>query len=280
MAIYPGVPSPTQHAYIDGAYLRQRLAEYSRRYFGAAQIEIDYERMFTGCEKKFYYDCLPPRLGNETDEAFRAREASIRTFFDSLSELPGFHVYEGKIAGQGERARQKGVDVALAVHMLSQAVQGTVRKFTLVAGDADFEPLAHAVVQAGAYLTLWADRKSVAKSLVRAVDVLQPITVNQLLGWASQTFRAAHPMPELSQLFTIEPDGLALARTGTLSNGHEAFLYTGNGRTFVIYRSSATHFMHIRWHTPEAAMDLAADLGADIQWTPDRFVHVRSRRGQ
>ena len=45
-----------EYAYIDGAYLRERVKEFSKRFFAEGVLaEINYERLFSRFEKKFYY---------------------------------------------------------------------------------------------------------------------------------------------------------------------------------------------------------------------------------
>ena len=182
-----GAPPETRYVYIDGAYLRERLAFYSTRYFNGDPIQLDYQQFFRDFEKKFYYDCLPPRRKGEESDAFKAREEQVKQSFDHLKELSGFHVYEGKLTGDGEKARQKGVDIQLAVHMLTHVSRGTIRRVTLLAGDADFQPLADAIVGEGGYLTLWADKRSAATSLRHAVDRGGPGCLNRFSASISGT---------------------------------------------------------------------------------------------
>jgi uncharacterized LabA/DUF88 family protein len=264
--MYGGTPPSAEYLYVDGGYLRKRLETYSQRYFNGEPFELDFANLFGAYEKKFYYDCLPSRRKDEEENALKEREDKVREFFDSLKVLPGFHVYEGRVSGEGERARQKGVDIQLAVHMLSQASRGTVRKITLLAGDADFQPLADAVVAEGAYLTLWADRRSASRSLVHAVDVFRPLEITQLFNAITAAFKHKHALPQLSGELKANSEGLPMVRSGSLQCGGAVGLFSDGTRSILIYPSGTTHHLHIRWHRPDAVVKIAEDLGEKIIW--------------
>jgi len=255
-----------RYIYIDGGYVRQRFEYYASRYFNGDPLDFDYNALFHEYQKRFYYDCLPPRRNGEDESTFKKRKDGMRDFFTRLRELRGFHVYEGKLSGDGERVRQKGVDIQLAVHMLTHVSRGIVRRVTLMAGDADFEPLAEAVVAEGAFLTLWADKRSVSTRLRHAADEYEPFHISNLFAALSSQFKSVHPLPEVSGRTGQHHEGLSLLRRGVLPDGSEAKLYAANGRAILIYPSTTTSFMHITWQTPELVMHIAEDLGANISW--------------
>ena len=78
---------------------------------------------------------------------FAIREKAQRDEFNSIRSLAGFHVIEGTLSAK----RQKEVDVALAVDMLTHAFNHNMGWAHLIAGDLDFRPLVQA---AGARPTL------------------------------------------------------------------------------------------------------------------------------
>ena len=91
-----GGASPLErYVYMDGGYIRQRLDFYSRRYIDGQPIDLNYGAILHEYQKRFYYDCLPPKRAGEDDDVFAARETAMRNFFDRLQELRGFHVCEG-----------------------------------------------------------------------------------------------------------------------------------------------------------------------------------------
>jgi hypothetical protein len=100
----------SEYVYIDGAYFRGVVEDLAKRYNAA--FDINYGVLFRQFEKKFYYDCRPPRRKGEGEAEHQARIASAEALFDELLETDGFRVHLGQIAGEGERMRQKGVDVS------------------------------------------------------------------------------------------------------------------------------------------------------------------------
>jgi len=88
---------------------------------------------------------------------------------------------EGEIKGLGieaprvfkrrqDQRRPKGVDISLAVDMLSHAARKNYDIALLIAGDGDFVPLVHAVQREGAIVILWALSGGLNDKLVKAAD--------------------------------------------------------------------------------------------------------------
>jgi hypothetical protein len=74
-----------EYVYIDGGYLRECLKEFSKRYFAeGVPAEINYDRLFSRFEKKFYDDCLPARRKGEDDAAYGQRREDMQQFFNKL----------------------------------------------------------------------------------------------------------------------------------------------------------------------------------------------------
>jgi hypothetical protein len=84
----------TNYLFVDGAYLRERLEAFGKRYFNG-EFEIDYRKLFGRYEKVFYFDCSPPQRTNEAPEAFNARKEKAEESFTALRRLPGCHVFIG-----------------------------------------------------------------------------------------------------------------------------------------------------------------------------------------
>jgi uncharacterized protein (TIGR00288 family) len=79
------------------------------------------------------------------------------------------HVILGEVR-RSRRREQKGVDVQMAVDALKAAASGTVDAIILVAGDADFAPLARAIREFGPHVFVVAFPENLSPSLAREAD--------------------------------------------------------------------------------------------------------------
>jgi len=73
------------------------------------------------------------------------RYDSQKEFFDKLRDIDSFEVKTGEIVAILEGDRQKGVDVLIAVDMLTKAYENHYDIAVFVCGDRDFIPLIKAV---------------------------------------------------------------------------------------------------------------------------------------
>jgi uncharacterized LabA/DUF88 family protein len=179
------------YLFVDGAYLRERLDHLAQRYFGGQPLPIDYRSLFGAFEKVFYFDCTPPRRGDETEDAFKAREKGAEARFRILRRLPGCHVF----LGQTKNQRQKGVDVQLAVQALVHVFRHNTREITVLSGDSDFKPLVDALVLEGAYVTLAYEPRSTARELIDAADAQWVLWPHIVFRYTTDAFRAEHGLP-------------------------------------------------------------------------------------
>lgn len=217
---HPGAARPIEYLFIDGAYLRNRLDEWAKDFFSGIHIDLDFAQFARGFQKTFYYDCLPPRKKDEMAEAYEERVRPGRTFLDALKELAGFHVYEGTTSGSGAKARQKQVDIMIAVHMLSHTIRGNMAKTTLVAGDLDFKPLVDALIQEGMYVTLWCNRRSTSRELAYAADARRDLRLLDIWTKCKKDFIERHPLPNRSVHSAMQEDaGFDILREGVSSTG-------------------------------------------------------------
>jgi uncharacterized LabA/DUF88 family protein len=104
-------------------------------------------------DKVFYYDAVTGKEHGENQATYEARVQPEHDRFAKIQALDRVHIALGKIVGPNRR--QKGVDVQLAVDMMTHAFRGNITKATLFAGDADFIPLIKALVGEGLHVTLW-----------------------------------------------------------------------------------------------------------------------------
>ncbi len=185
----------SRYLFIDGAYLREVVKNLSGRYFPGELIEIDFGKLTNGFRKTFYYDCLPGSQADESSDAYQARTASQETFFNGLRLVPGMHVNEGSVRGEGGRRRQKKIDTMMAVDMLTHSYRKNASAFALVAGDLDFKPVVDALVQDGMYVTLWYEKQTASQELIFSVDSREPIDIQRLFSWSKEAFRRSHSLP-------------------------------------------------------------------------------------
>ena len=156
MSLYaPAIPREREYLYIDGGCLRNSVMRICQTLFSD---ENAYDPLVSGLatgafNKIFYYDAVPGIAYGEQQAAYEARVQVDHDRFARIQALDRVHVVLGKIVGQNRR--QKGVDVHLAVDMMTHAFRGNIAKATLFAADADFVPLVKALVAEGLHVTLW-----------------------------------------------------------------------------------------------------------------------------
>jgi len=80
----------------------------------------------------YYYNAPVQREDNE--EMYRSQQK----FFSYLDDIPYFQIKLGRLEKRGSTWVEKGVDVRLAVDMLSMAVKKLYDVAILISGDGDF----------------------------------------------------------------------------------------------------------------------------------------------
>lgn len=138
--------------FVDGGYLREYLKkkwdkdEFSTGAFQHITRElIEYVRVGNICGELiriYYYDAI-------VDESESEKLERQRKFFVMLRRLPFCSVRLGRLVKTEKRYRQKGVDILMAIDMLSKAYENQYEIAFLIAGDGDFVDLVEAVKDAG-----------------------------------------------------------------------------------------------------------------------------------
>lgn len=262
-------PKPTEYLFVDGAYLRKCLERWSTAFFNGDEIELDFASFGGGFLKTFYYDCLPPEKEQENPDEYEQRVAPHRALLNFLRELNGFHVCEGTTSGTGEKARQKQVDIMIAVHMLSHTIRGNMAKVTLLAGDLDFKPLVDALVQEGMYVTLWCERRSASRKLAHSADARRDLDLWVVWNNTTKAFKEKHPMPHRFSQPGVIKEGYDLIQEGTSSLGGEAFALKGHdGQCIIAYRDfiNEGYFTHCTYHDLEFIESFLKELGVTFEW--------------
>lgn len=183
------------YLFIDGAYLRSRLKYISKR-FSLDPLDLDYEALRRNiAQKAFYYDCLPAKGRSEKRDDYDRRVQPMQNSLKAVRSLPGYHVVLGEAVHSGGEIVQKGVDIRIAVDMLTHSFRGVIDRATLFAGDRDFVPLVSALVQHGIYVTVGYHPQSVAEELLDAADKRAEYDTVTLWGLATPQFKRRFPAP-------------------------------------------------------------------------------------
>jgi len=84
--------------------------------------------------------------------AFPDRYAAQQKFFSALDNVPYFTVRLGRLEPRGKTWIEKGVDVNIAVDMVTMAYDDIYDTCILISGDGDFAVAAEAVKSAGKHV--------------------------------------------------------------------------------------------------------------------------------
>ncbi len=161
--------------------MRGRLKNVSQKFYGAREFKIDFKKLVSGFTKVFYYDALPVREQNETEDAYAQRIKPQKDLLDAASGVDRIHVYEGDARRRRKAGlEQKKVDVMIAVDMLTHTFRRNMHQATLLTGDNDFKPLVDALVHEGMFVTLWYPPDETSKELLDSADARRPLGLLQL----------------------------------------------------------------------------------------------------
>jgi len=116
------------------------------------------------------------------------RAKQQQRFFDRLQKIPYFDVRLGRLEPRGNTFVEKGVDVGLAVDMLSMAVRDLYDTAVLVSCDGDYVTAIRAVQDMGKHVEVACFQK--AYHLKAAADKVIPLSTSTLKGlWMSSRKR-------------------------------------------------------------------------------------------
>jgi len=151
--------------FIDGGYLREDL----KKRYGKEKDEFTIESFGSLLGHKllpsvsrserirtYYYDAIIEEStiekvkDREERKELREKREKQKAFFRPFYDLPFCDVRLGRLVySKKEGLRQKGVDIKMAIDMLTKAYDGHYEFAILVAGDGDFADLVEAVKDAG-----------------------------------------------------------------------------------------------------------------------------------
>jgi uncharacterized LabA/DUF88 family protein len=189
-------PKEVKYLFVDGGCLRASLDHFAKRYSFFRPADLDFGQMIGPFSKVFYYDCLPAKRPEESDEDYQQRRGEQEAYFDRLRSLDRVHVYEGDARRRRKGGQeQKMVDILIAVDMLTHAFRRNMHEATLFTGDLDFKPLIDALVLDGMQVALWHPEHA-SKDLVQAADTRLTVSFRKIHEWCEEGFRSAHPLPD------------------------------------------------------------------------------------
>jgi len=155
-----GFGSPTQGlarlmAFIDGGYLRRQFEER----FGSDSINYEVlkyqlaQNFDANCDGKYKGDMSRVYYYDGIVEPSDSKYKEQMEYFDKIRNINGYQVRLGRLKPTGKEGKgllkQKGVDVLLAVDMISKAHQNHYDFAIMIAGDDDFLNVVDAVKDAG-----------------------------------------------------------------------------------------------------------------------------------
>lgn len=151
--------------FIDGSNLYHQLKD------SRTKIKIDYHNLskaLTGSERKlirtYYYVCPPI---NQQQESFHDQQK----FFSYLSNTPYLQLQLGSLEVRGDVQVEKGIDVRIAIDMVSLAYTQAYDVAILVSNDADLVPAVEKVKDLGKHVEYaYLSRKTV--QLAESCDTL------------------------------------------------------------------------------------------------------------
>ena len=163
-------------AFIDGGYLREQC----KRKIGTDSI--DFERLKKMLEGSFNSNCGGKYKGDLVRIYYYDAIVDVddpdfqqqNEFFSKINTIDGYKISLGRLIRTGDKKdsplKQKGVDIQLAIDMLSMAYQEHYEFALLVAGDNDFFDLVKAVQNSNQRVFGFYFREHVSEELLNSFD--------------------------------------------------------------------------------------------------------------
>lgn len=164
------------YAFVDGGYVRehcQRIGvnweKVSARSLAQHSVDQGIRGEWLGdrmaLARVYVYDAV----ADESDST----SSGVEGWLQANDEVIDVHVRRGMVKGKrakGDKRRQKGVDVQLAVDALTFASNGSYDVALIVTGDGDFAPLVEAIRLKGPLAAVCCFMDHVSPELKRTAD--------------------------------------------------------------------------------------------------------------
>lgn len=240
----------TIYKLIDGAFFSRLLEDYGRHLGVDLLTSYKWSDLQEGAVRTIFYDSLPARKPNQSDEDFRISEQSKEAFLNRLRKLPNMQVRDGltRLRTKSKRnhmsqvLEQKGVDTWIAVDALRYALTGLADEVHIYTSDADLYPVFEALQDTRCRGVLFYEEGRTASELVYSADRSQPLKLTDILSSTDRYFE-----------FTIFPEARKgkvwwKSRCGTIIEGDSRF-------EFVFNRKFGLQWIGVNYYEKEVFID-------------------------
>jgi uncharacterized LabA/DUF88 family protein len=222
---------------------------------------LNYATLASSFTKVFYYDALPVKEQNESEQAYELRIKPQEDLLNYIRSFDRYHVYEGDARRRQRRGlEQKKVDVMIAVDMLTHSFRRNMHRATLLTGDLDFKPLVDALVQDGMFVTLWYPPNATSRELITAADARMRFDIQNAYGCATEAFRKKFTMPQ-GVCGPKEIHDAILQKSWQDASKGSAELYMRGGEHMLVFKDlNPGYWSHFRHRDLEFLKKFAADI--------------------
>lgn len=169
------------YAFIDLDNVRRPIEEAFRKVYGSecSRPRLTFSDWPGDPSRSYVYDCEYEEDDDDLDEERLRRKQEREDDFRRAESVAGVHVRVGRLvrAKRKKPDRQKGIDVDLAVQLVTFAFRKVIRTAVLVSGDADFVPAVQAAAETGTWIIVVSALSCTSDELVRAADAHVPLTL-------------------------------------------------------------------------------------------------------
>lgn len=249
--------------YVDGANLDRTLQAFAATY-GVDATGFDYESFFAnvgGATRVFYYDSWPVRKGEESEADFEKRREAKERHFHRLQRIDRLFLQDGTTKwNKGRGMEQKGVDILLAVDVISHALKGVCSIASILTSDLDFYPVLKALRETQVRSRLVFDPQCSSRELLVEADELLPLwpyLLSRGLGEPDQGSFSSSAF-EYAEMSSEESAISGVAHKGGTKYG----LWQADDGCYIAYANSARY----KGHTPEDAFNRCMAAGGYAYW--------------
>lgn len=170
------------YAFIDGNAF-ERTVEKILTEFDCKFEDINWAALTRNASRIFYFDALPEKKERQSEVDFHIQLTAKKSKFSKLRRVTNMHVREGltRYRKSSGTLSQKGVDIALAVEVLTHAFSGNIHCARIFASDLDFFPLLDALTNTKVRSELYYGPTRTPSELIEAADFAEPINHFNLL---------------------------------------------------------------------------------------------------